>query len=55
MRSNAGFPKGKPGSIVFEEGSILEGLAYPDNVFKVVSYADTLNIFHRRHPAEGPQ
>ncbi|KIA75438.1 arsenite methyltransferase [Aspergillus ustus] len=31
-----------PGSIWFEEGNILEGLAYPDNTFDVVFCAHTL-------------
>lgn len=39
---NAGLPKEGPGSIVFEEGNILEGLAYPDNVFDIVFCAHTL-------------
>uniref|UniRef100_P9WEH7 Probable methyltransferase ltbC n=1 Tax=Aspergillus luteorubrus TaxID=2715282 RepID=LTBC_ASPLT len=38
----ASIPKEGPGSIIFEEGNILEGLAYPDNTFDIVFCAHTL-------------
>ena len=37
----ASIPKEGPGSTSFEEGNILEGLAYPDNTFDVVFCAQT--------------
>ncbi|KAL2844521.1 S-adenosyl-L-methionine-dependent methyltransferase [Aspergillus pseudoustus] len=39
---NADIPNEGPGSICFEEGNILESLAYPDNTFDVVFCAHTL-------------
>lgn len=36
-----GIPKEGPGSIVFEEGNVLEGLAYSDNTFDIIFCAHT--------------
>ncbi|KAJ9620089.1 hypothetical protein H2204_012399 [Knufia peltigerae] len=38
----ANIPKEGPGSVVFEEGNILQGLAYADNTFDVVFCSQTL-------------
>ncbi|KAJ5593920.1 uncharacterized protein N7459_000128 [Penicillium hispanicum] len=38
----ASIPNEGPGSILFEEGNILEGLPYPDNTFDVVFCSQTL-------------
>ena len=40
--NGAGIPKEGPGSVVFEEGNILEGIDYPDDTFDVVFGAHTL-------------
>ncbi|KAI8627422.1 S-adenosyl-L-methionine-dependent methyltransferase [Xylariaceae sp. FL1651] len=36
LAAEANVPTQGPGSVVFEEGNILEGLAYPDNTFDVI-------------------
>ncbi|KAF4230774.1 hypothetical protein CNMCM8980_005748 [Aspergillus fumigatiaffinis] len=38
----ASIPKEGPGSIIFEEGNILERLAYSDNTFDIMFCAHTL-------------
>ncbi|RHZ45311.1 class I SAM-dependent methyltransferase [Aspergillus thermomutatus] len=40
--NEASIPREGPGSIVFEEGNILEGLTYSDNTFDVIFCAHTL-------------
>ncbi|KAL6245545.1 hypothetical protein RBB50_007544 [Rhinocladiella similis] len=42
IADEADVPKDGPGSVVFEEGNILEGLAYADNAFDVVFCSHTL-------------
>lgn len=42
MVDDSGIPKDGPGSIVFEEGNVLEGLAYSDNTFDVIFCAHTI-------------
>ena len=36
LAAEANVPTQGPGSVVFEEGNILEGLAYPDNTFDII-------------------
>lgn len=41
VANDCGIPKEGPGSIIFEEGNILEGLAYSDNTFDIIFCAQT--------------
>ncbi|KAJ5549375.1 hypothetical protein N7513_006609 [Penicillium frequentans] len=41
VANDLGIPKDGPGSIAFEEGNILEGLAYADNTFDIIFCAHT--------------
>jgi ubiquinone/menaquinone biosynthesis C-methylase UbiE len=41
VANEAGLSQEGPGSIIFEEGNVLEGLAYPDNTFDVIFCAHT--------------
>ncbi|KIW16241.1 hypothetical protein PV08_06292 [Exophiala spinifera] len=42
LAEQAGIPTEGPGSVVFEEGNVLTGLAYADNTFDVVFCCQTL-------------
>ncbi|EON95697.1 putative methyltransferase- family protein [Phaeoacremonium minimum UCRPA7] len=43
--ADANMPNDGPGSLIFQEGNILEGLAYPDDTFDVIFSSQVLGHF----------